>query len=570
MKKIYFLLLSLTGILVAHSQTIYSENFGTPGSTTLISAYTGWQNVAPIAYTGSGDVRTSAPSNTYPGFSGSGNVFLTSTAGKFLQIDGINTSSYTAGNIQFSFGYLTSSVALAQLVVEKSVDGGANWLPITFTQNANSSWALVSITNGQIPSATNLSLRFTQPATAQMRIDDIKLVNVSASCTLSLGVESTICAASTSSLDQYTVTIPYTGGANATYTVTGGTVSGDNPTTVASGNIIVTLTEGTNYTINISGGTCNFDVNGNSPECKATNTLPFTENFNYTAGQTLGSQQNWTNVNSGDDVIIKAGNLTYGALAGTGNSIEISGAGKDLFTPFTSTTNGTIYAGFMMKVSDFAGVTLDGKEDYFALFTDAAKGFQSRFFIKKVGTQYQLGLDSAGITTTNYDTTLRDLNDVVYVIVGYDFAANTLSAWLNPNLATFTAATTATLTNAPATPIVEIAGFMFRQGDNNNLPTIEIDELKISITPSIFLGTNSFNAISGLTMYPNPVSGSVLNISSQANGNMGVQIFDILGKQVLKATVNNNAINISSLQAGVYVIKITEEGKTATRKLVVN
>ncbi len=82
--------------------------------------------------------------------------------------------------------------------------------------------------------------------------------------------------------------------------------------------------------------------------------------------------------------------------------------------------------------------------------------------------------------------------------------------------------------------------------------------------------TNSFNAISGLKMYPNPNSGSVLNISSLTNGKMGVQIFDILGKEVLKSNVTNNSINIASLQAGVYLVKITEDNKTATRKLVIN
>jgi hypothetical protein len=42
-----------------------------------------------------------------------------------------------------------------------------------------------------------------------------------------------------------------------------------------------------------------------------------------------------------------------------------------------------------------------------------------------------------------------------------------------------------------------------------------------------------------------------------------------LGKEVLKANVTNNAVNVSKLTAGVYVVKVTEEGKTATRKLVI-
>ncbi|CAM3971789.1 MULTISPECIES: T9SS type A sorting domain-containing protein [Flavobacterium] len=85
----------------------------------------------------------------------------------------------------------------------------------------------------------------------------------------------------------------------------------------------------------------------------------------------------------------------------------------------------------------------------------------------------------------------------------------------------------------------------------------------------VTLSTNSFNAIEGLTMYPNPVAGNVLHFSSAANATMTVQIFDIVGKQVINTKVTNNTINTTNLNAGMYIVKITEEGKTATRKLVV-
>lgn len=82
------------------------------------------------------------------------------------------------------------------------------------------------------------------------------------------------------------------------------------------------------------------------------------------------------------------------------------------------------------------------------------------------------------------------------------------------------------------------------------------------------LGTKQ-NSISGLNVYPNPVVNGNLFITSNSTSNKGVVIFDVLGKQVLKATVSNQAMNVSSLNRGVYIVKITEEGKTATRKLVI-
>ena len=83
------------------------------------------------------------------------------------------------------------------------------------------------------------------------------------------------------------------------------------------------------------------------------------------------------------------------------------------------------------------------------------------------------------------------------------------------------------------------------------------------------LSSSSFNAIEGLTMYPNPLKGNTLYLTSTANADMSVQIFDVLGKEVVNSNVINNTVNVSSLNSGVYIVKVTEEGKTATRKLVI-
>lgn len=573
MKKLYILLLTVVSS-VSFGQTFYSENMGTPSGNTLFPAYsTGvapatWQNSAPITYSGTGDVRTSAASSGYNGASGSGNVFLTSTLGKYLQIDGLNTSAYNTADIQLSFGYSTNSAA-TQLVVEQSTDA-TNWTPLTFTNNANTSWNLVTIAGGQIPSSATLSLRFTQPATAQMRLDDIKLSNVSASCTLVLGNATAVCDGFNFGTDTYTVTIPYTGGGNAAYTVTpnAGTVGGDNPSTVAAGNIVITgVPEGTAFSATVTGGTCNADAAVNSPECKPINPLPFKESFPYATDASLGAQESWTNINSGDNILAVAGGLTYPNYNSGGEAVSFSGSGIDCFAPFTATTSGTLYASFMINVTDMANVITDGTETYFVGITDAAKGFEARMFFKKNGTQYQLGFDAAS-TTTNYDTTLRNVGEVVFVVMGYDFTSNTLNAWINPDLTSFNAATPATLTVTPATAITELGGFILRQEDTAKTPTMTFDELSIADNVASLLAVKQ-NTIAGLEIYPNPVTNGTLFINTTANAEKNIAIFNVLGKEVFNTTTANNAVNVASLNSGVYILKITEAGKTATSKLVV-
>lgn len=77
------------------------------------------------------------------------------------------------------------------------------------------------------------------------------------------------------------------------------------------------------------------------------------------------------------------------------------------------------------------------------------------------------------------------------------------------------------------------------------------------------------NNINGLSVYPNPVSTGTLYITSDNSVEKAVAIFDILGKQVVNTTTINGSVNVANLTAGVYIVKVTEEGKTATRKLVV-
>jgi len=75
------------------------------------------------------------------------------------------------------------------------------------------------------------------------------------------------------------------------------------------------------------------------------------------------------------------------------------------------------------------------------------------------------------------------------------------------------------------------------------------------------------NNIEGLNIFPNPAD-EVLNITSNSTADKNVQLFDLTGKKVLDVTTVST-VNVSSLKAGIYVAKINEAGKTATRKVII-
>lgn len=76
--------------------------------------------------------------------------------------------------------------------------------------------------------------------------------------------------------------------------------------------------------------------------------------------------------------------------------------------------------------------------------------------------------------------------------------------------------------------------------------------------------------IEGLNIYPNPAKADRIYITTAKPAmSKEIEIYDMLGKRVIQATLNGKELNISSLNRGVYVIKIKEGDASATRKLVV-
>ena len=75
--------------------------------------------------------------------------------------------------------------------------------------------------------------------------------------------------------------------------------------------------------------------------------------------------------------------------------------------------------------------------------------------------------------------------------------------------------------------------------------------------------------ITGLSVYPNPVTGSKVYISSDKNQPKEVEIYNVLGKMVLTARLIGKELDVSELTPGIYIVKIREGNTQATRKLVV-
>lgn len=70
-------------------------------------------------------------------------------------------------------------------------------------------------------------------------------------------------------------------------------------------------------------------------------------------------------------------------------------------------------------------------------------------------------------------------------------------------------------------------------------------------------------------LYPNPTSTGEVEISSTSTTAIEVSIFDVLGKKVKKEIVTKNRLDVSNLKSGIYLLRLTQDGSTSTKKLVI-
>ncbi len=91
----------------------------------------------------------------------------------------------------------------------------------------------------------------------------------------------------------------------------------------------------------------------------------------------------------------------------------------------------------------------------------------------------------------------------------------------------------------------------------------------LSAQTSLNFQNETTREISEVKLYPNPASGGIVHILTQANADKRISVYDVFGEVVLTDNIKGKTLDISRLIPGVYVLQVNEGQKTITRKLVV-
>jgi hypothetical protein len=70
----------------------------------------------------------------------------------------------------------------------------------------------------------------------------------------------------------------------------------------------------------------------------------------------------------------------------------------------------------------------------------------------------------------------------------------------------------------------------------------------------VSVNTEQVQELQGFKMYPNPVYGDEVYVTTATNGSKQIKIYDVFGEVVLTDKISTNTLNISRLVPGVYVL----------------
>ena len=94
----------------------------------------------------------------------------------------------------------------------------------------------------------------------------------------------------------------------------------------------------------------------------------------------------------------------------------------------------------------------------------------------------------------------------------------------------------------------------------------ETEDYTVNIVEA--LSTSDFNILN-LRIFPNPADTDFVTITSSVSGDKSIEVLDMNGRKVISTVITDDKLDISSLETGFYMTKVTIDGKTSTSKLII-
>ncbi len=213
----------------------------------------------------------------------------------------------------------------------------------------------------------------------------------------------------------------------------------------------------------------------------------YVEDFDYSAGALL-TANGWTAHSAGgtNPITVTSPGLTLSGYpgSGVGNGVSMTTSGEDDNHVFPVQTTGTVYAAYMLRITDAAIDPIGGY--FFHLGADpVGTAFRCRTFIKKdASNNIAFGFSKAATSDPNVAFTgfTYSLNTTYLVVAKYsiiDGATNdTCDLFVSPSVPATEPAATLTAIDTTATDL-SMGTVSLRQGTASTHPTVQVDGIRV-------------------------------------------------------------------------------------------
>ena len=280
-------------------------------------------------------------------------------------------------------------------------------------------------------------------------------------------------------------------GANLTNS---GSVSGATSSSLSLANVVTT--NAGNYEVVVTGG--GSVTSAPAALVVTTNALGqllLYEPFDYlNVGSPVSSNTpvNWAYGGTGaNDLNVVPGNLSYPGLPlSVGNSVTNGGSGLGVRRLLGATvSSGVVCFSALFRINDLGFGTWNGASTQAgALTATNTSTFQLQVMVKSNSPSgYVIGVQKGGPgATAVFDTTERNVGDVLFLVGKYDYAVtpNSVSLWINPPSSSFGGSEPAgSLSSTTGTNALPIDEFNMRQNTAASVPAaMQWDELRVGTT----------------------------------------------------------------------------------------
>ncbi len=183
---------------------------------------------------------------------------------------------------------------------------------------------------------------------------------------------------------------------------------------------------------------------------------------------------------------------------------------------------------------------------------------------------YKLGVDNTTTPATAVDITLAD-NTWYRVAVAYDFNTGAIT-WKEATGLFYTGTSSSTIPGDPGVDLFKVAMQVSSATANTIGAAVQLDNISLNFNATeTLLGTkNNTVSDSSFSVFPNPAK-NLVNIKNASGYNVtNIEVTDINGRIVKNNSysVTEPQVSISDLTTGIYMLKITTDQGTVTKKLI--